>query len=427
MSHPSRILSLTRHTCALLGLWWGLVLVAQAAAPAVSLNSWLSRANEEKPAMVTVNEPLVLHIDVATDRWFAAATQVDELAVANLLSPRQNLSAYNYAKAQQGQSWSHQRWDLPLFATKAGHYRLPALAVHIQVASDQGPQRVTLHTEPLEFDAQRPPLDDSQPWLVAPTAQLSQEWQLSQESLQVGDSIRRQISLQADDTLALLLPPLLTAPPDARYSAYPDPSQFDDGNDRGTLKARRQDQITYVLQQGGRLQLPPIRLQWWNSQTGQLETLTLAGRTLEVHHNLRSWLRAWGPWLLTLMGALVGLWWLRTPLKRWLRAQLARPGCALLGACRARAWPRCRQLIYQRLWQRQKLNSLLALDPSPAWQARVARLHSEEIDARTVLACWWAISRRRRDQQPEAAPPLFDPHPGDEVSHPSHQPKRTGA
>ena len=65
-------------------------------------------------------------------------------------------------------------------------------------------------------------------WLVAPAAQLSQAWQLSQESLQVGDSIRRQISLQADDTLALLLPPLLTAPPDAQYSAYPDPSQFDD-------------------------------------------------------------------------------------------------------------------------------------------------------------------------------------------------------
>ena len=47
-----------------------------------------------------------------------------------------------------------------------------------------------------------------------------------------------------------------------------------------------------MLQQGGPLRLPPIRLQWWNSQTGQLETLTLPGRTLQVRHTLRSWLKA---------------------------------------------------------------------------------------------------------------------------------------
>ncbi|WP_421210968.1 BatD family protein [Aeromonas enteropelogenes] len=376
-------------------IWLVLLLGApqcQAAEPQIVMKSWLSGHGQTDPKRIDVNEPLTLHIDVATDSWFSAATQVGEFSVNNLLGPRQRLSAYNYAQQEQGQSWSHQRWDLPLFPTKAGHYQLPALPVRLQVAGEDGkPRQRTLMTQPITFEVRLPPVNGAHPWIVAPAANLSQSWQQSRSELSVGDSITRQVRLSAEQTLSLLLPPLLTSPDNPMLAIYPTPTRFDDRLDRGSREAIRDEEVTYVLQQGGELTLPAIEVQWWNSQSGQLETLKVDGLTVKVHHTLKSWLKEQAPWLLA-SGVLLLLGWLFHCRMMTLLQRLAqRPFPRLLLALKNQEWPRCRQLIYQRLYQRHGLLRLQDHDPSQVWQQRVNTLLSERTDRLTVLICWLTL------------------------------------
>ncbi|MGL5486663.1 MAG: hypothetical protein ACRDC6_10275, partial [Shewanella sp.] len=68
-----------------------------------------------------------------------------------------------------------------------------------------------------------------------------------------------------------------------------------------------------------------------------------------------------------------------------------RPFPRLLLALKNQEWPRCRQLIYQRLYQRHGLLRLQDHDPSQVWQQRVNTLLSERTDRLTVLICWLTL------------------------------------
>lgn len=364
----------------------------------VRLQSWLSRDEQKSPSQVYVNEPLRLNIDIATDYWFSGPTQIEPLPQDNVIAPSSAISFYNYSQPDdEGRRWSHQHWEIPIFVPRAGRMTLPALAISVQDANEDGPaKRVVLHSSPITLDAIMPPLmDPATHWLAAPDAQLRQSWHLSQKELHVGDSIQRQVDLQAKETLSLLLPALLPTPSVKGAAIYPDPVRYNDQTQQGALLASRSESITYLLQQSGSLTLPPIQLQWWNSQLGKMESLRLEGQTFHVHPTFKSWLSAHRRALLLYVALGLLSWrfyrpvWNRLHLAgRWVeRQQTVRFGKALWQA----DWPRCRQLIYQRLQTEHHLNCLRSFSSSPPWRHRIEQLNSDAITRSCALICWWQL------------------------------------
>ena len=91
--------------------------------------------------------------------------------------------------------------------------------------------------------------------------------------------------LEAEDVSGMAFAPLQHADLPG-VGIYPAGPEVADSAGRGSLRGRRSETVTYVFERAGTVQIPDIRLTWWNVSTEQLETITLPGRGLEIANGL---------------------------------------------------------------------------------------------------------------------------------------------
>jgi hypothetical protein len=127
---------------------------------------------------------------------------------------------------------------------------------------------------------------DLDPYVAAGRLRIEQSVRRSSEQLKVGDSITRIVTIQADETPAMLLPPM-TFPAVDGLAVYPaEPALQDKTEGRAdALTATRTDSATYILQRPGDYVLPAVDVRWWNADEGRIETAHLDAVTLQVAAN----------------------------------------------------------------------------------------------------------------------------------------------
>lgn len=243
----------------------------------------------------SVNEQIILYVEVATPRWFTGGTRIESVEIPNVIAKQRNQLATNYTERKGGQTWSRQRWEITLYPVKSGAYKVPSLAVNVQVSAPDGSNVAgTLYTQPLTFDVSLPSglLSEDTPWFTATSVDVKQEWVQSSEDLKVGDAITRKVTVNAQDSLSVLLPNLLKSDSSPYFQAYPQPHRLDDTQTRGDYQSSRVEETVYVIQQGGDFKLPEHQFQWWNAKTNKLETVTLAGKLFHARHTPASFVKA---------------------------------------------------------------------------------------------------------------------------------------
>jgi hypothetical protein len=122
--------------------------------------------------------------------------------------------------------------------------------------------------------------------LVAQGLRLTQKVIHSATPLKVGDSITRQLTLQADNAMAMSLPaPALGDISGlSRYPKNPQISNLDDG--RGNFNGgQRIDTVTYRIDTEGRYNLPAIDLTWWDASSQQTRTAQVPAVSFEAAAN----------------------------------------------------------------------------------------------------------------------------------------------
>jgi len=127
---------------------------------------------------------------------------------------------------------------------------------------------------------------DLNPYLAANQLTVEQSVQRSSDPLKVGDSITRIVTIQAEETPAMLLPPV-TFPAVDGFAVYPAQPALQDKTEGRTdaLTATRTDSATYILQQPGDYVLPAIDVRWWNVGEGRVETAHLDAVAMQVAAN----------------------------------------------------------------------------------------------------------------------------------------------
>jgi hypothetical protein len=65
-------------------------------------------------------------------------------------------------------------------------------------------------------------------------------------------------------------------------ATYPGQPSVADETDRGSLRGRREESVTYVFETPGEVVLPTIVLSWWNTGAERLERIELPGLEIEV-------------------------------------------------------------------------------------------------------------------------------------------------
>ncbi|WP_241462283.1 hypothetical protein [Aeromonas finlandensis] len=182
--------------------------------------------------------------------------------------------------------------------------------------------------------------------------------------------------------------------------AYPAQARLNDTQERGEYLSTREDQITYIVQRGGELTLPALELAWWNSQTGQLETLTLPGQTLQVRHTPASWLATYWPRLLGVTSGVALLALTLLAIARYYRHH-PRPLPWQYGAAIwCRQWGVVRILAYRYLRAKRGVLELGRVSCDPLWQQQQTAFQQDPLDQADSLKMGWRLLVRlqgRRD------------------------------
>lgn len=140
---------------------------------------------------------------------------------------------------------------------------------------------VVAQGQPLDISVNAIPANFPGSWLVAGLVTLTEEWTPALTELKQGEPVTRTITLSAVDVAENQLPELNQQFPDG-LRLYQEQPQSKSAERNGRLVAQKIFTSAVVANKAGELELPQVRLPWWNSQTNQLDYATLPARTLKV-------------------------------------------------------------------------------------------------------------------------------------------------
>lgn len=383
----------------------------------VELLAWVGKqgagADTKEAPKFSVNEQVILYIEVATPRWFTGGTRIGSVEIPNVIAKQRNQLATNYTERKGGQTWSRQRWEITLYPQDSGQFVIPPVAVGVQVSAPDGSKVAgTLYTQPIKFEASMPSglLSDDSAWFTATKVSVDQKWATSNDELKVGDAITRTITINAQDSLSVLLPDLLSNDSTASYQAYPQPNRLDDKQTRGDYQSSRIEESVYVIQQGGEFTLPEHKFQWWNSKSKALETVVIEGKTFKAKHTFKSFVRAYSGWLIGCAVTLFVLVIAALSIHRYYRSRPTPPWLVFRRMVKANRWGAARASLYKQLRSNTGGLEMSKASDSDVWQKRSQRLQEGQEDASLMNALWKGIQalkpKRLKWAIPKALPQL---------------------
>jgi hypothetical protein len=158
-----------------------------------------------------------------------------------------------------------------------------------QDATSQGPKpgklmRVKSAEIPLTVKAKPGTYPADVPWLPARSLSLSESWSPEPDHAQVGDSLTRSLTVNAEGLASSQLPPLPATEING-LRRYPDqPVLGNQSSERGLIGSR-EDREALVPTRSGAIDLPSVEVVWWNTFEDHLEHSQLPARTLQVASN----------------------------------------------------------------------------------------------------------------------------------------------
>jgi hypothetical protein len=228
-----------------------------------------------------------LVVEVETDSWFTTAPRYPEITVPGAIVLQPEVFAVNSTRREGPVTWTAQRQRYLIFPQRVGALVMPPIDIAFAVSVDGKPgDAMTLTTPRLDAaDVRMPPgASDAGTFVTTPRLDVRETFDRELDGLEVGDAVTRSVTQTASGTFALLLPAVRFEAP-AGVTAYPAQPHLDDRGNRGTYTATRVDSVTYVLEQAGQFELPPIEIHWFDIGQSTMRTETLAARDIDVAVN----------------------------------------------------------------------------------------------------------------------------------------------
>jgi hypothetical protein len=247
------------------------LLLAPAAAQESTMLRPILRAKVDPPT-TTVGQKTTLTLDVLAPNYMTKPLVLPDFQIRNAATRAG--STVNLSEQLNGTTYAGVRYEFLIYPQEPGSYSLPVQNITVTYAADPPASREAIVATPaLSFNAVIPDAaQELDPFIAADRLTVRQEIKPSTEPLKVGDSIVLTVTVEADGTPAMLLPPQLVdrVAEAENYAAQPQlQDEFESRTD--ALVSQRVDQATYVLQQAGKFVIPAIDIAWWNVRDGKIE------------------------------------------------------------------------------------------------------------------------------------------------------------
>ena len=189
---------------------------------------------------------------------------------------------FQYQKQIGANRYQVYEWTWVFFPQTSGRYTLPEQGFDGRIQYRGQLRLIQDRSEPITLTVK--PIPNAYPkdaqWLPAQNLQVQQSFEMPQ-SLNLGQSLQRTITLKAQGLLGSQLPQLDTQASNG-LSLYPKKPELTQKGHRQTVLSESKQVIEAMIQDRGAQQFQPIDIHWWNTQTDNLETLTLPGKTFTV-------------------------------------------------------------------------------------------------------------------------------------------------
>jgi hypothetical protein len=245
----------------------------------------IMRVTIDRPRVV-VGQMTTLRIEVLAPNYMTAPPELPGFQVRNAVT--RQLQSVNINEQRDDTTYAGVRFEFAIYPQEPGSYAIADQKVTVRYAAEPPATREASIALPrIAFAAFIPDAAAGlRPFVAANGLTVEQTVQRSSDQLKVGDAVTRTVTIKADGTPAMLLPPQTFAaiPGLAPYPSQPALDDKVDGRSDAMMSSRV-DSITYMLERPGDYALPPIDVRWWNSRDGKIEVAHADAVSLTVAAN----------------------------------------------------------------------------------------------------------------------------------------------
>ncbi len=231
-------------------------------------------------AEVSVGEAVELRVTVLGPTWFPEPPVFPSFEIANAVVRTPRNRSRPISERMGRETWYGVVRNYEILPLSSARYRLDGLGMQVTYAdpADRRPVTVDIDVPPIEFRAVVPAGAESvEPYLAGRALTLSRDIEGNPESLTPGDALVVRYTAELDGMPAIFLPPLVAPAETPGMSVYADEAEIEDG-----VPARRSETLTYVFETGGDFEIPAVSLQWWNTDTSNIESVGVTALPVRV-------------------------------------------------------------------------------------------------------------------------------------------------
>ncbi|OMH33677.1 BatD family protein [Motiliproteus sp. MSK22-1] len=192
------------------------------------------------------------------------------------------LDENQYERVQQGRRYGVYEVTYAVFPQQSGELVIPAQRYTASLIGRTSRQRVEIVSPPQTIEVlPLPGAFSSRDWLPASDLTLTQSWSKAQPEFVVGEPVTRTLRLQVKGVEAAQLAPTVMPDIDG-LRVYPEQPSVQESVTEAGYQVERVERFGMVPSIAGNLELPPVRIRWWDTVSNQERVAELPAETIVV-------------------------------------------------------------------------------------------------------------------------------------------------
>ncbi|MDG6778792.1 BatD family protein [Thiomicrorhabdus sp. zzn3] len=190
-----------------------------------------------------------------------------------------------FSKQINGIPYTVYEWIYAVYPQASGTLTISAPSFQGRLQYRGRLKQVEVKAKALELNVQAEPSafknQATNPWLPAANIEVTQQWQLPDGDIHVGDTLTQTVTLRAQGLMANQLPDLRLSE-SGDYKIYADQPVTSQQKTASGIHSEKQFKRALIPSRSGEVTIPQQTVYWWNTQTDRLEKSVLPGKTLTV-------------------------------------------------------------------------------------------------------------------------------------------------
>ena len=232
-----------------------------------------------------VGEPIQVSVGIYTSTWFTSGVNFGNIKVNGAFTVYFRSVSVN--KQVNGKNYAGVEAIYNVFPYDDDDLVFPSLELIVETPNEgdyKGIKRKVV-TKERGIDIKAIPKGfDKESWLVSSSVYVIESWKGNLKSVKVGDVLERTISRKASGTVSELIPPIRWDSIQG-VSLYTTRAEINTNKSKTAISSTRSEGVRYLFEKEGRVVLPEITVNWWNSRQQKLYKKTIPGKTIEVLPN----------------------------------------------------------------------------------------------------------------------------------------------